>query len=45
MNDLQDYYVVEKIIDMKQQAGKTYYLVKWLNWDIKTCTWEEEKNV
>lgn len=30
---------------MKQQGGKTYYLVKWLNWDIKTCTWEEEKNV
>lgn len=30
---------------MKQQDGKTYYLVKWLNWDIKTCTWEEEKNV
>jgi hypothetical protein len=19
--------------------------VKWLNWDVKTCTWEEEKNV
>ena len=30
---------------MKQQDGKNYYLVKWLNWDVKTCTWEEEQNV
>lgn len=37
----EDYYTVEKILDMKEQAGKRYYLVKWLNWDVKTCTWEE----
>ena len=41
----EDYYTVEKILDMKEQGGKKYYLVKWLNWDIKTCTWEEERNV
>ena len=33
------YYTVEKILDMKEQNGKVYYLVKWLNWDVKTCTW------
>jgi|JI6StandDraft_1071083.scaffolds.fasta_scaffold314808_1 hypothetical protein len=46
-NDLEkeDYYSVEKILDMKEQGGKRYYLVKWLNWDVKTCTWEEESNV
>jgi len=30
---------------MKEQEGKRYYLVKWLDWDVKTCTWEEEANV
>jgi len=30
---------------MKQQDGKKYYLIKWLNWDVKTCTWEPEENV
>ena len=39
-NDQDDYYTVEKILDMKEQNGKRYYLVKWLNWDVKTCTWE-----
>jgi hypothetical protein len=30
---------------VKEQKGKKYYLVKWLGWDIKTCTWEEESNI
>lgn len=36
-----EYYTVEKILDMKEQNGKTYYLIKWQDWDVKTCTWEE----
>lgn len=36
---------MEKILDMKEQDGKKYYLVKWEGWDIKTCTWEEGSNV
>jgi len=27
---------------MKIQRGKKYFLVKWLGWDVKTATWEEE---
>ena len=30
---------------MRVQEGKTYYLVKWHGWDVKTCTWEEESHV
>jgi hypothetical protein len=40
-----DFYTVEKIIDMKEQGGKRYYLVKWQDWDIRACTWEEAGNV
>ena len=38
-------YTVESILDMRIQEGKTFYLVKWDGWDVKTCTWEEEGNV
>lgn len=41
----EEYYVVEKILDMKMQGGKKMYLIKWLNWDVKTCTWEEEASI
>ena len=41
----EQYYKVEKILDVKEQNGKKYYLVKWLGWDVKTCTWEEESNI
>ena len=43
--DGEQFYRVEKILDYKEQGGKAYYLVKWEGWDVKTSTWEEEKNV
>ena len=41
----EQYYKVERILDVKEQNGKKYYLVKWLGWDVKTCNWEEESNI
>lgn len=30
---------------MKEQNGRKYYLIKWQDWDVKTCTWEDEANI
>jgi hypothetical protein len=40
-----DYYEVEELLERKQQGNKTFYLVKWVNYDTSESTWEPEDNL
>ena len=35
-----NYYNVEKIISRKIKKNKKYYLIKWENFPLESCTWE-----
>jgi len=39
-NDIDDYYEVEKIIARKSKGKNKLYLIKWLGYPIRDCTWE-----
>ena len=36
-----DYYEVEKIIARKEFGKKRMYLIKWLGYPLKDCSWEQ----
>ena len=38
-------YEVEKILDVKKIKGKKYYLVKWMGYSDEESTWEPEDNL
>lgn len=40
-----DIYQVERIIKEKTKKGKSYFLIKWKNYDEKENTWEPEENI
>ena len=35
-----DYYAIEKIITRKKFGKKRMYLIKWLGYPLKDCSWE-----
>ena len=39
-DDLDDYYEVEKIITRRFNGKNKLYLIKWLGYPLKDCTWE-----
>ena len=39
-DDIDDYYEVEKIITRRNDGKNKLYLIKWLGFPIKDCTWE-----
>ena len=39
------YFEVEKILDKRITRGKTKYLLRWIGWDSKYDSWEEDKNI
>jgi hypothetical protein len=44
-DDDDEVFVVEKIVDMKCENGKKWYLVKWRGFDSNSNTWEPEDHV
>ena len=40
VNSINDYYEVEKIIARKFVGKNKLYLIKWLGYPLKDCTWE-----
>ncbi|GAM23210.1 hypothetical protein SAMD00019534_063850 [Acytostelium subglobosum LB1] len=41
----EDEFQVEEILAKKTPHGNTYYLIKWLNYELHDATWEQEDNV
>ena len=39
-DDLDDYYEVEKIITRRFKGKNKLYLIKWVGYHLKDCTWE-----
>ena len=39
-NNDKDYFDVEKIITRKINGKKKYYLIKWVGYPLKDCSWE-----
>ena len=39
-DDIDDYYEVEKIITRRFNGKNKLYLIKWLGYPLKDCTWE-----
>ena len=39
-DDMDDYYEVEKIISRKTKGKNKLYLIQWLGYPLKDCTWE-----
>jgi flagellar biosynthesis GTPase FlhF len=37
-------YIVEKVLDVKVEKGKRYYLIKWEGYSSEDNTWESEDN-
>jgi len=37
-------YIVEKVLDVKVEKGKRYYLIKWEGYSSEDNTWENEDN-
>ena len=42
---LEDYYVIEAILDKKRQKGVWKYKVKWEGYPMDQCTWEPQENL
>lgn len=42
--DNSNVYIVEKILDKKDDGGVVKYLVKWLDYSSDQNTWEPERN-
>ncbi len=38
-------YMVEKILDKKEEEGQVLYRIKWKDWPMSTCTWEPVENL
>ena len=38
-------YVVEKILEKKEEEGNTLYKIKWKGWPMSSCTWEPVENL
>lgn len=38
-------FEVERILDMKENCGKTFYLIKWKNYSKNWNTWEPKENL
>ena len=38
-------YVVERILGKRIYEGKQQYLIKWMGYDVKSATWENEENI
>ena len=38
-------YVIESLLDQKQEGNKVYWKVKWLGFPENESTWEPEKNI
>ena len=45
MNLSDDYYAIEKIITRKKFGKKRMYLIKWLGYPLKDCSWEPVSNL
>ena len=45
MNISEDYYAIEKIITRKKFGKKRMYLIKWLGYPLKDCSWEPVSNL
>ena len=42
---LEDFYVIEAILDKKRQKGIWKYKVKWEGYPMDQCTWEPRENL
>jgi hypothetical protein len=42
---LEDYYVIEAILEKKKQKGVWKYKVKWEGYPMDQCTWEPRENL
>ena len=42
---VQEIYIVQKLLDKKEENGGVKYLVKWLDYDIKDSSWEPIENL
>ena len=42
--EVEPYYEVDSIVDMKFMKGKKHYLVRWVGWGSQT-TWEPIENL
>jgi hypothetical protein len=40
-----DIYRIEKVVDQKTINKKKYFLIKWLGWPEKFNSWEREENL
>ena len=40
-----DYFDVERIITRKFKGDKKYYLIKWVGYPLKDCSWEPATNL
>ena len=40
-----DFYDVERIITRKYKRTKKYYLIKWVGYSLKECSWEPASNL
>ncbi|KAJ1660011.1 hypothetical protein IWQ61_001004 [Dispira simplex] len=38
-------YEIESILGQKERPDGTYYLVKWANYPLSECTWEQSQNI
>lgn len=45
IEDHSSVYSVEKVLDKKVENGRTFYLIKWLNYSDEHNSWEPKKNL
>ena len=44
-NNGNDYFDVDRIITRKKKGDKKYYLIKWVGYPLKDCSWEPASNL